>query len=257
MNRFTRPLDLQYRLATGAVLRADEPDDDGLGLIRFTASTEARASDHGIIDHDGWDLSTYQRNPLVLWSHNGPGLCGGRGGAPLHPIGKGVSPELQLDAPKGERSLVIPVQFNEEIDARTKSPINPLAYLTAFQVRAGYLSMVSVGFRVLERMDARDHGEGHPFYDDENDQAWTAVRASLHELSVVGMGADPGAFAEGRGAMGSLEEAARNFLETDVGRSILDARIRDAVAFEMERREKAAAEAAAEAQAASFFGFKS
>ena len=52
-------------------VRAALGDDAAKGrLVPFVISTEARASDGHIIRASGWHLEQYQRNPVVLWSHD-------------------------------------------------------------------------------------------------------------------------------------------------------------------------------------------
>ena len=228
---------MQYR--GGLFLRADEPTEDGTpGLIHFVASTEEKATDSGIIKQSGWDLRFYRRNPLFLWAHNSNGLCGGSGGAPLHPIGRSEATDLRLGDDAGELGdhLEIGVRFDEGIDERLNAPINPMAYLTAHQYRSGYLAMVSVGFRVLMRKDRADYEEGHKFHGEDG---WVAEEARLYEVSAVPIGADANAFQLGRHGGRSLAEVARHFLETPDGRAILDLVVRENLLRMADEQEKA------------------
>lgn len=207
-----------------AAERADGSDD---GLIRFVASTEAPASDGHIIVQSGWELASYRRNPIFLWAHNGPGICGGRGGAPMHPIGRSDQAEI-VEVPRAdgaESRLEIAVRFDEGLDPKTNHPINPIAYLTAHQYRARFLNMVSVGFRMLEKKARAEYPKEHVFH---HDRGLVSLRTHLGEVSAVPIGADAGAFASGRQGTG-LEEAARHFLETVEGRAILDSYVREAI----------------------------
>lgn len=217
---------LQSR-SLGALLQRAEGDPED-GLIRFVASTQKDASDGHIIVQAGWDLNLYRRNPIFLWSHTYDGICGGRSGAPYHPIGRSETMEV-VDGDKPEARLVIGVRFDSSLDPATGHPWNPLAYLTEHQYRAGYLSMVSVGFRMIAKKPRSEYEESHPW---RAPSGYVSLETRLYEVSAVPIGADAEAFQEGRqesAGTPALAEAARHFLETPEGRSILDGQVRDAI----------------------------
>lgn len=227
-------VELQTRALGTLLPRAEGEQDDG--LIRFVASTQKEASDGHILVQKGWQLESYQRNPIFLWSHTYDGLCGGRSGAPYHPIGKAEEIAV-VDPESPDARLVVGVRFDSGIDDKTGHPWNPLAYLTEHQYRTGYLSMVSVGFRMITKKPRNEYEEGHPW---KSPQGYASLETRLYEISAVPIGADSGAFQEGRAdnLPGQLAEAARHFLETPEGRSILDARVREAILHVEEERRR-------------------
>ncbi|MEO1715766.1 MAG: hypothetical protein AAFR76_01530 [Planctomycetota bacterium] len=229
MSRLLMMNDGWFTRVGGNMVRFDEVE--GVPKrFRFIASTEAPASDGHILMQKGWDFSRYRGQ--VLWAHNGPGFCGGRGGAPMHPIGHSPGQEIIAEAgyhPDTNR-MEMDVDFNVEIDPRTNHPFNPPAYLTAHQYAAGYLQEVSVGF-LIDREQAQPRNaldEEDPRY---ADRGLVSMRQVLYELSPVPIGADAGAVLidGGRSRGQQLAELARHFLETADGRAILDVAVREQI----------------------------
>lgn len=103
----------------------DDSQKDGEPL-RFIASTEDVARDGLIIEAKGWQLENFQRNPVVLWSHD---YMGSR-----PPIGRAM---VSVDG----NHLVADVAFDLA---------DPFAAEVERKYRAGFLNSVSVGWDTLE-----------------------------------------------------------------------------------------------------------
>jgi HK97 family phage prohead protease len=104
-------------------LRAYLVRADATGPITFLASSPAPARDGFAIPVKAWDLGTYRRNPVLLWSH----------GWSAPPIGKVT--ELRAT----ERGLVGSAVFDQK---------DAFARQIESKVRAGFLNAVSVGFDI-------------------------------------------------------------------------------------------------------------
>ena len=50
------------------VLKQDDGQDSR--DVRFTISTEVVDRDRDIIQTKGWDLASFEKNPVVLWAHD-------------------------------------------------------------------------------------------------------------------------------------------------------------------------------------------
>lgn len=146
MERFIRA----YRDATD--------DAEGDGPIMFTASTEDVARDGFSVAHDGWELTNFRRNPVMLWAHDYWGAH--------PPIGK-VDAKIDKEA-KALKALVT-FDLDDEFAASIYR-----------KYKNGYLNAVSVGFNIIE-------------FDEENRRS---VKQELLELSGVPVPADPKALAE-------------------------------------------------------------
>lgn len=137
------------RLATDLpVLRKDylgPADVVGERQLRFTISTAAVDRAQDVIDQAGWDLSGFQRNPVVLWQHNSWDM----------PIGKCVDVGLEAGA------LRATVEF-----VRSDMPmgIGELADTVLMMCKEGFLSATSVGFRPLEFDVTTDPSRGADDY---------------------------------------------------------------------------------------------
>lgn len=109
---------------------AERDTDNPDGPIRFVASTEGVKGDGYDLRSDAWDLSRFQRNPVVLWSHD---LWGTR-----PPIGR-ATVTLQ------DRKLLADVTFDMA---------DEFAASIARKYREGFLSAVSVSW---DAQDNRNH----------------------------------------------------------------------------------------------------
>lgn len=138
-------------------------DEDGMveGVVGSTAVIDRLGE---IIEQDGWDLTNYKKNPVVLWGHNV------REERP--PIGKAV--KVWLDGVR-KKKLSFDIKFDlaDEFAAEIYR-----------KVKEGFLSTVSVGFLPLENepMNKDDAGFFSP-------QRY--LKQELLELSFVPVPANP------------------------------------------------------------------
>jgi HK97 family phage prohead protease len=142
-----------------SVLRAGGDD-----LVRFVLSdgTVDRMGDR--IDPDGWNLTAYRKNPVVLWAHD----------ALAPPIGR-----LHNIASDGTR-LIGDVEF-------AAAEIYPFAATICRMVKTGYINAGSVGFLPIEYSLAKDRDRplGIDFHQQE-----------LLEFSIVPVPANQNALAQ-------------------------------------------------------------
>lgn len=138
---------------------------------RFTITTDSVDRDGDTIAVDGWDISNYMKNPVVLWAHDSRTL----------PIGKA----LEVIASPGKLSAV---------DEFTTRELNPLGDMVYNLVDQGFLNAVSVGFRPIKWSFNEDRGGSGwmPAYD--------FLEQELLEHSVVPIPANPDALIEARSA---------------------------------------------------------
>jgi HK97 family phage prohead protease len=139
---------------------AKAEDGETARTIKFTISTNAVDLDNDTVNQDGWDLSVFLANPLVLWMHDNTQL----------PIGKCISIAVEGGALKAT------VEFLP-LDTPERGPFAEAVYQMC---RTGFLSATSVGFLPLAYEIAADRS-------DENSW-WPAVnftKQKLLEWSIV------------------------------------------------------------------------
>jgi HK97 family phage prohead protease len=142
----------------------------GSRKMSFTISTANVDRDGDTIDPNGWDLTSYQRNPVVLFAHDHSQL----------PIGKASS--LWTD----HRGLHATVEF-------PPTGIYPFADTVHDLCKAGFLSATSVGF--LSR-------ESHP-----SKSGLNITKAELLEFSIVTVPSNPHALVTQRAVNKSAVQA--------------------------------------------------
>lgn len=144
--------------------------------VTFVASTsdEDRAGD--IIDQQGWDLEHYQKNPVVLLSHQWH----------LPPVGKALKTWVanEHSAISPQRSGTSPPQGTGRLMATVRFAPTPLGRELALLTADGYLRAVSVGFRPIEWEVRRDPRTGFAL-------GAHFHRQELLEISVVSLPANP------------------------------------------------------------------
>lgn len=102
--------------------------EGGGHITTFIGSTAAVDRADDIVDQRSWKLDEFKANPVILQGHN-----------PSKPVvGKAVKVEVREH--DGEQALMFDVKFDDH-------PTNPDGQRIARQVREGFLSAVSVGFR--------------------------------------------------------------------------------------------------------------
>lgn len=162
-------------------------------VLRFTTSTEAIDRDGDIIEVDGWDLTNYMKNPVILYGHNYGGL----------PVGKSVNIIKDVTAKK----LIQDVKFPTKEEYEFADTVYRLA-------KAGYLNATSVGFIGLEsvpRVDEKGNYIGKSY-----------KRQELLETSIVPVPSNPTALMEAR-SKGIINEKELKTLEnTDKVKKIFE-----------------------------------
>ena len=111
--------------------------DEEERTIEVIASTKARDRDNDTINPEGWDLSDYEKNPVILWAHD----------YSKPPIGKAIANWIQDG------------QLRQKIQFAPKEA-NPFAEQVYQLYKGGYLSAVSVGFDPVD-WDWSDEEEGN------------------------------------------------------------------------------------------------
>ncbi|HWX48135.1 MAG TPA: HK97 family phage prohead protease [Roseomonas sp.] len=161
--------------------------------VRFVISTAGVDRDLDTVALEGWDLTAYRRNPVVLWGHDADEL----------PIGKcteiGVS----------DGALRAAVEF-----VPADMPVvGDRAEAVLRMCRDGFLSATSVGFRPLEWKITEDPERGA----EDWMPGFDFLRQELMEFSIVSIPANPEALMEEPGAS-DVRLAARG----EAVKSILD-----------------------------------
>jgi len=143
--------------------------------IRFIGSDESIDRDGDTISIDGWDVTNYMKNPIVLYAHDRYSL----------PIGKS---NVTID--RRGRQLIFDVKFPsiEELSTDPKNPSEHALRVDAIynMAKQGILNTVSVGFRGL---DYEPTATGRAYKKQE-----------LMEVSIVPIPANPNAVAVLRSA---------------------------------------------------------
>lgn len=168
--------------------RAVEAEDR---RVRFVASREVIDRHGTIVKVDGIDTTNFDKNPVLLWGHDGYG-----GYAPPDPesvIGKVVSHEVI------GRDFIIEAEF-------TPAGINPRADLVYNLVQAGVIRTVSIGFYPCKETVQTVDGREVIIYEE----------SELLEVSVVPIPSNPDAVA----IMRDITESAqvRGVVPRDVSR---------------------------------------
>jgi len=132
--------------------RAEKAKADDSFLFIASDETVDRYGD--VVKVDGWDLSNFHRNPIVLWGHD-----------PMLPIGT-------AKVSKREKQLVAKITFASTPAAQEKRAL----------VEEGVLRAVSVGFAVNDDGFEPREGGGYTFTSQE-----------LLEISLVSIPANAGA----------------------------------------------------------------
>jgi HK97 family phage prohead protease len=133
--------------------------------IEVVASTETLDA-HGTVLLQDWDLSRYERNPVVLWAHDCDEVPIGRGAARVE-----------------DNQLVVTIEF-------APAAINPFAETVFQHYAAEFLRAVSVGFDFKSyRWEERDGVE-----------VLVLFGLELFELSCVPVGSNPDALARAMAA---------------------------------------------------------
>lgn len=153
--------------------------DEGARSIDFIVSTAARDRDGDIVMPEGWELSRYRENPVVLWGHN-----------PMQPIGRSLAVRVENGALMA-RAEFMPRETSELADSVFK------------MYAGGFLKAVSAGFMPLE-MEPMQHEDGG--------RGFMIRRQELWEFSCVAIPSNPEALVMAR-SKGLDITPAREWLE--------------------------------------------
>lgn len=145
----------------------------------FVISTEAVDSYGTVFRLDGWDLSRYNANPVVLFGHRS------NDGDPDNVIGVG---EVFVE----DNKLIGRVTFETE-------DVNPKAEKIYRKIQAGTLRMASIGAHILDgRMGNKERGE-------DPDVVYF-TRQQLLEFSIVPIGSNPDALKRSAETMAEIKK---------------------------------------------------
>ena len=103
--------------------------------LSFIASTATPDRYGDIIEQSGWELSSYRKNPVILFNHNPQEM----------PIGKGFVEVV-------DNALMIDVEFDMEDERAAR---------IARKAERGFLNAVSVGFNPIESVPRAELPDGH------------------------------------------------------------------------------------------------
>jgi len=172
------------KFSTAPIVKGQLDALTGMNDINVVISSEDIDRDKDIIYQDGWDLSAYKENPVVLWAHNH--------GSP--PIGRALN--VALD---GKKRLIA-------LDRFTPKDVNEFGHMIYRMVSAGFINAASVGFRVLK------------YEVDEERRGFNLLETELYEHSFVPVPANPQALVEASAAgidLRPLREWATQILDND------------------------------------------
>jgi len=140
--------------------------------VRFVISTAGVDRDLDTVALEGWDLTAYRRNPVVLWGHDADEL----------PIGKCT----EIGVTDGALRAVV------EFVPADMPVVGDRAEAVLRMCRDGFLSATSVGFRPLEWKITEDPERGA----DDWMPGFDFLRQELMEFSIVSIPANPEALME-------------------------------------------------------------
>ena len=141
--------------------------------VEFIISSETVIEGRGyMVMQDGWDFSAVKKNPVFLFMHDAYGMTASAG----LPVGKLLTNTIrQIMIPvdgKKVKATAITVQFPTKDESELGDQLFKL-------YAGGYLSAVSVGFRIMQRKEPEKDGQPVLF-----------ISQRLIELSAVSIGAD-------------------------------------------------------------------
>ena len=168
--------------------------------ITFVASDGSRDSAHTRINPKGWDLSRFEKNPIIGYNHD---VYGGWGGDdPDKVIGKGHA------YVEGEE-LLVDITFEPK-------EINPKAEKVFQKLMWGSLSAVSVGFLAGEG----EWGKGEEGPGKKNETYYYTQGHQLLEVSVVNIPANGNATKKGEDGVEDELKELRAAVEAEVKKAL-------------------------------------
>ncbi len=185
---------MEYKIYAGKVKEAPGGNPR---VLRFVASTEQKDRQGDVVVCSGWDLTPYQKNPVVLWAHN----------YDQPPVGKTVNAFKDLRTGQ----LILDVQFmSAEELAQAENPSEAVKFAESIyqMYKMGYLSAVSVGFKAKKVAPLDDADPNVPDWA----QGHKITEAELFELSCVPVPANSNALVLARG-MKSIDKGVLDKVE--------------------------------------------
>lgn len=157
--------------------KASVPMETGDRTLTYIASDETPDRMGDVIKVEGWNLTTYKRNPVILWGHDTSNVP---------PIGRATNVRRSV-MEDGKPALLASVEFAPPEAHEFADTIYQLS-------KGGFLNAVSVGFMPLEAEEATEKEKadlGMPPY------GVIYSSADLLEISVVSVPANPSALVTG------------------------------------------------------------
>ena len=157
--------------------KASVPMETGERTLTYIASDETPDRMGDVIKVEGWNLTTYKRNPVILWGHDTSNVP---------PIGRATNVRRSV-MEDGKPALLASVEFAPPEAHEFADTIYQLS-------KGGFLNAVSVGFMPLEAEEATEKEKadlGMPPY------GVIYSSADLLEISVVSVPANPSALVTG------------------------------------------------------------
>ena len=164
-------------------IKTNEEKGDNISMS-FVASTSGVDRFGDVIDQNGWDISSYEKNSVVLFNHDPTQL----------PIGKGAVALV-------DGNLMIDIDFDMN---------DPRAAEIGRKTKEGFLNAVSVGFNPIEATKRSDLPEDH-YAKGANGTFFS--RAELLEVSVVTIPANSEAVASKQYQGNVLKVIAKHILD--------------------------------------------
>jgi HK97 family phage prohead protease len=158
----------------------DAVEDGDVRKVTFTVSTGSLDRDGDTINPEGWDLTHYRKNPVVLWHHD----------PTIPPVAKSES----IDVVDGRLKAV--TVFPKKGDY-------PFADTIYNLVSGGFVNMASVGF--------------HPLEKEPTEKGFNYQKQELYEWSILPVGSNRDALAEAKAAgidIAPVVKWATDFLKT-------------------------------------------
>lgn len=189
-------------LVREAVMRTITDEMKEKRQAEFIISTEAVDTYDTVFKIDGWDLTRYQRNPVVLYGHKS----------------YSDNPDMVIGTSevRVEGNLLIGVVTFEDAE------VNPLAEKVWRKVQNGTLNMASIGANPIEwRWGDFDKGE--------NPDVFYFVRQELLEWSIVPIGSNPDALKRGIESLEEIRASIKkpeNVSEQKIKRSVYERQLR-------------------------------
>jgi len=168
--------------------------------VTFVASDESRDSAHTILLQDGWDLSRFEKNPIIGYNHQVYGAWNPQDVDFV--IGKG-------HAYVEDKQLLVDITFEPK-------EINELADKVYKKVLFGSLNSVSVGFIPGKGHWSDKEGEGPR----EKNETYYYEQMQLLEISVVNIPANGNANKKGEGEVEDELEGLRKAVEESVKKAL-------------------------------------